>query len=254
MNGVSPRPVCQSRCCNPNASPSRTPVSASSIHSSRLRTDPRHSSRVGVPARARLADPLDLRRRQRSAAATTGDAAAPGSPPAGGPCAGRCVPAAACTGPARCVIRCRSRPDVHAVEHVVVVAGDHRRQPHRDRRLRKPRRPTLDRDDLGLVPGAQPGQEAPNSSNVTASQRQSNASQVLPPQRQRPRVGLHGVRRRLLGAQILQVLLGRLRPPGDPCPAPSTCGSPVRQSQPLRPIGAGLHSYGCHAPQRRNHR
>jgi len=42
MCGVPPHPVCQSRCRNPRASPTRTPVSANNIHSNLLRTDPRH--------------------------------------------------------------------------------------------------------------------------------------------------------------------------------------------------------------------
>ena len=42
-----PSPVCQSRCCNASASPSRIPDSASSAHSSRSRTDPFHSRATG---------------------------------------------------------------------------------------------------------------------------------------------------------------------------------------------------------------
>ncbi len=99
---------------------------------------------------------------------------------------------------------------VHAVEHVVVVAGDHRAQPRGDRRLDEPRRPALDRRDLGSVSGAQPRQEGPEALQRHRIPAQPERIQILPPQRQRPRIRLHRVRRRPLRPQVLQVLLSRL--------------------------------------------
>jgi len=64
---------------------------------------------------------------------------------------------------------------VHAVEHVIVVAGDHRSQPCGDRRLGK--RPTaLDRRDRRSSPVRNQDRNAPKFSNVTASQSSPNSS------------------------------------------------------------------------------
>ena len=234
MNGVSPHPVCQSRCCNPRASPSRTPVSANNIHSNLLRTDPRHCRVSVIPARARLTDPLDLLRRQdrwrRPARAAHPDHRLPAALAAGDVLQQRLVPAAATMGDPMQV-----SAHVHAVEHVIVVAGHHRAQPRGDRRLGKPGTTALDRHHLRLVPGAQPGQKRPEVLQRHRIPVQPEQLQELPPQRQRPRVGLHRVRRHLLGPKIFQVLLGRVHQtmvraqhrPGVP-PAPG-------QDQPLHP-------------------
>jgi hypothetical protein len=178
-NGVSPRPVRQSRCCSPSASPRRRPVSARSDHSRRSRT--------------RLIDGAAAVYHPHQIAAQR-----------------------------------------DAVQLVEPVTGDHRPQPGADRRLGEPRRPQADRYHLRAVPAAQPRQEPAHIRQGQLTLRQAEHRQVGPPQRQRPRIGLHRVRRRSLHPQVLQELLGQADHP--------VIGAqhhprrrPVRQNQPLRP-------------------
>jgi len=153
--------------------------------------------RVGVPTRARLTDPLDLHRRQdrwrRTAPLAHPDHRLPAALAAGDVFQQRLVPAAATMGDPMQV-----SAHIHAVEDVKVVTGDHRAQPRGDRRLGKPGPTTLDRGDLRPVPGAQPGQERPQVLQRHRIPVKPEQLQELPPQRQRPRVGLHRIRRNLL--------------------------------------------------------
>ena len=205
---------------------------------------------LGVPARAGLANQLDLLRRQdrwcRSAPVADPDHRPPAALPAGDVLQQRLVATAAPIGDPVQV-----PAHVDPVEDVVVVAGDHRPQPRRDRRLGKPRRTTLDRRDHRLITGAQPGQERPEVLHRHRVPAQPERIQELPPQRQRPRVGLDRVRRRPLRPQVLQVSLGRLDQvmvPAHHRPRPLTRG----KGQPLRPVRGPR--CGCHAPHHRNHR
>src|SRR2546421_2444878 len=112
-----------------------------------------------IPRRARVVDPLHLPRRQRRRGRWAGLADADYSLAAAlapsDVLQQRLVTAAA-VGDA-----VQIPADVHPVELVIVIAGDHRSQPRRDGRLGEPGCTMLDRRDLGLVPGAQPGQEGP---------------------------------------------------------------------------------------------
>ena len=115
-----------------------------------------------IPGRARIADPLDLARRQQGRHC-------PSPPPhpdhrpatataASGMLQHRLVAAASAMHQADQI-----PAKLHPVELVVAVARDNRLQPRRDRGLREPRRPALDRYNLRAIPGAQPRQEPAGS-------------------------------------------------------------------------------------------
>ena len=96
-----------------------------------------------------------------------------------------------------------------AVQLVEPVTGGHRPQPGANRGLGEPRGPRLDRDHLRSVAAAQPGQEPAYVGQRQRIPRQAEHREVGPPQRQRPGIGLHRVRRRALHPQVLQELLRR---------------------------------------------
>jgi hypothetical protein len=182
MNGVSPRPVCQSRCCNPRASPNRIPVSASTIHNRRLRTDPATPAPAGPSSR-----------RPRRYARSTGGVRIGGAAgrglctlitvsrrpfTAGDVFQQRLVPAATAMREPMQI-----STHVRAVEHVVVVAGDDRAQPHGDRLLGEPRRAALDRRDRRFVSGTQLRQKRAEALQRHRVPPQAERIQILPPQR-----------------------------------------------------------------------
>ena len=226
MNGVSPRPVCQSRCCNPNASPSRTPVSASSIHSSLLRTDPRHC-RASV---SQLAHASQIRSICWGVKIGGGDDSAtlphtdhrlPAALAPGDVFQQRLVPAAATMRDPMQV-----PAHVHAVEHVVVVAGDHRRAAASRSSTRK----TAPADARSRQPRARPRCAArsgrprtpPTSPRPSAGRTHPGTATTAPAPARRtsPCSATPAGRADTPGTP-------RPAPPSDgPCPAPSTCAHP----------------------------
>ncbi|ANS31851.1 hypothetical protein R1CP_36225 (plasmid) [Rhodococcus opacus] len=161
-----------------------------------------------IPLRARSADPINLpgrqRRRRRPPRLSNPDHRPAATPTPGDVLKQRFVAAvAAVDNPIQLAA------DIDAVELLVGVAREHSPQPHRDGRLGKPGPPRRDRHHVGSVPGTQPTQEPAEILQSHRAPVPIELRQVLPPQRQRPRVGLHRVRRVPLHPKVFQILLGR---------------------------------------------
>ena len=202
-----------------------------------------------IPGRARIADPLDLARRQqgrhRPCRPPHPDHRLAAAAAASGMLQHRLVAAASAMHQADQI-----PAKLHPVELVVAVARDNRLQPRRDRRLREPRRAALDRHNLRAIPGTQPRQEPAVTLQRHPIPGQPECIQVLPPQRQRPRIRLHRVRRDPLNPQVLQELLSlpdRTVITAQHRPRPF----PARQHKPLHPA---LPVTISHAPQRNGSR
>ena len=97
----------------------------------------------------------------------------------------------------------------HPVQLVEPIQRHHRVQPGGDRRLGEPGRPRLDRAHPRAVTAAQPGQKPAHLRDPQLVPGQPKQLKIRPPQRQRPRIRLHRVRRARLHPQELQELLGR---------------------------------------------
>jgi hypothetical protein len=122
------------------------------------------------------------------------------------------------------------------------VAGGHRPQPGRDRRLGEPGRPGHDRRHLRAVAGTQPGQETAHLRQRHPVPAQPERAQVRPPQRQCPRIRLDGIRRSSLDPQVLKELLGR----ADHLVI-SVQHRPRRHAvRQLQPLGAARQVTHCH--------
>ena len=169
MNGISPRPVCQSRCCNPSASPSRSPVSASSAHSSRSRSVPTHSRPLGS---------------QRAHASQI--ASICGGVSVGGTDGRARLTFTTCLALGRLRAMCsknglyapprtqqpliQPRRGIDPVQVVVAIQRHHRLQADRDRLLREPRRGARAIDaTAGVSPERNQVRNAPKSSTLTSS-------------------------------------------------------------------------------------
>ena len=227
MNGVPPRPACQSQCRVDSTSPSLMPVSASVANSSRLRTGPGHWPDAGIPPRALVHDGLDLagskqRHRPGCRAAQPYRCAAAGPAPAADAPARERRPAA----PAQPV----EPPGHRNLMNIGLIAIErqHGGDPRRDRRFRRAVGVLTDRQPRhpGRIPGPQRGQERDERRQAHLVPGHPRRSQVLPPAGQRRRIRTDRVRRGLLGhPQELQVLLDRadrkMILPGDrPGPLP----------------------------------
>ncbi len=194
-----------------------------------------------VEPRARIADRLDLPGRQHRWRHVPGGAH-PDHWPLTAPLAGHVLQHRLIDRPPAVHHPHQVPAERDAVQLVEPVTGGHRPQPGADRRLGEPRGPRPDRDHLRAVPAAQPGQEPAHVGQRQRIPRQAEHRKVGPPQRQRPGIGLHRVRRRALHPQVLQELFRR--PDHAMVRAEHRPGRrAARQYQPLRP--APLIKY-CH--------
>ena len=97
----------------------------------------------------------------------------------------------------------------HAVERLVAVERKHRLQANSDRALRQLRRARRECDDRPVLARAKPVHEAGELAQPNITPADLGRLQPPPPQRERPRVRLHRVRR-TRDPQVLEVLLGRV--------------------------------------------
>ena len=183
------------------------PLHSSSSNSSRSRTDPTYSPARRVHVRARVLDQRHLPRREDRRDLPSrwphphrlGRAPAPsGHVLKQRPELGR---------GAMDSLRQRDRRR-HAVQRLIAVERKHRLQANRDRALRQLRCTRRERDNRPVIAGAEPVHEAGELAQADIAPTDFRSLQPPPPQRERPRIRLHRVRR-TRHPQVFEVLLGR---------------------------------------------